>query len=82
MQTVKFAGVPFLGLGPTSCRWPMGGLQEPANFFCGEPVVLGCSWCEKHRLRALTPAAASKYAATSGKDPHSLSPPRLTLVND
>jgi hypothetical protein len=39
-------------LGFGSCRWPVGSSPGPTEFFCGEPVVLGCSWCAEHRKRA------------------------------
>ncbi len=36
-------------LRTNSCRWPLGGMWEHAEFFCGEPSVPGGSWCKEHR---------------------------------
>jgi hypothetical protein len=43
-----------------SCRWPVAPSAGPTEFFCGEPAVLGCSWCETHRRRAFLPTRAKR----------------------
>ncbi len=40
-----------------TCRWPLGGPWEPVEFFCGQPTVPGCSWCQEHRKRAFSGTA-------------------------
>ena len=52
MQTDESSGVRLWDLRMTSCRWPLGGTWAPAEFFCGEPAIAGCSWCKEHRQRA------------------------------
>jgi hypothetical protein len=59
MQTEGASGVRLWDLRRTSCRWPLGGAWEHAEFFCGEPIVSGCSWCKEHRLRAYSRATAT-----------------------
>ena len=39
-----------------SCRWPLGGMWDEPEFFCGEPTQPGCSFCVEHRQRAFTRA--------------------------
>ena len=39
-------------LGPDQCRWPLGGLKDRAEEFCGEPIVKGKPYCEPHAKRA------------------------------
>jgi hypothetical protein len=47
--------VRLLDLALGSCRWPISPTAGPTEYFCGEPAVLGCSWCEEHRRRAFVP---------------------------
>src|SRR3954462_6225573 len=51
MQTHSIGQVRLPDLKFSSCRWPLGGTFEKAKFFCGEPTIGGCSWCEEHRKR-------------------------------
>jgi hypothetical protein len=37
----------FLDLKPNSCRYSVG---DPIEFFCGDPIVKGHSWCQRHCL--------------------------------
>ena len=39
-----------------SCRWPLGGIWEHVEFYCGEPSTPGCSWCKEHRKRVFARA--------------------------
>lgn len=41
-----------------SCRWPLGGTHEHAEFFCGATTVPGCPYCQEHSKRAFARAAA------------------------
>ena len=45
-------GVRLWDLRSSSCHWPLGGLLEHVEFFCGEPAVPGCPYCREHRKRA------------------------------
>ena len=38
-------------IGPDQCRWPLGGLKDRAEEFCGEPVVKGRPYCAPHCAR-------------------------------
>jgi hypothetical protein len=35
-----------------SCRWPLGGILEHVEFFCGEPCTAGSPYCKEHSKRA------------------------------
>lgn len=50
-------GVRLLDLRHSSCRWPLGGAWDHAEFFCGAPAVPGCSWCKEHQKRAFARAS-------------------------
>jgi hypothetical protein len=43
-------------LRTNSCRWPLGGIWEHVEFFCGDPTVPGGSWCKEHRERVFSRA--------------------------
>jgi GcrA cell cycle regulator len=50
-------GTPILQLRECSCRWPLGGLREPAARFCGGRKIAGGSpYCAEHTDRALATA--------------------------
>lgn len=35
------------------CKWPMGRTEHrPPYFYCGQPALLGCSWCKVHFKKA------------------------------
>ena len=41
------------------CRWPSGGpYDRPPFFYCGEPAILGTSWCKKHARKVFTRGVA------------------------
>ncbi len=40
-----------MGLGRTTCRWPVGTVGTPEFFFCGA-TVSGTVYCERHRAAA------------------------------
>ena len=41
------------------CRWPSGGpYDRPPFFYCGEPAILGLSWCKKHARKVFTRGVA------------------------
>jgi hypothetical protein len=61
MQTEGVSGVRLSDLRRMSCRWPLGGTWEHAEFFCGETVVPGCSWCKEHQKRAYARATAKSH---------------------
>lgn len=52
-------GVRLWDLRPSNCHWPLGGLFEHVEFFCGEPTEPGCPYCEDHRKRAFVRAPAA-----------------------
>jgi GcrA cell cycle regulator len=41
-----------------ACRWPIGEPWERAKFFCGEPTVIGRSWCERHLRMVFAPPSS------------------------
>jgi len=45
-------GVTLCELRRTSCRWPLGGMLEHVEFYCGEHTSAGCPYCSEHRKRA------------------------------
>jgi hypothetical protein len=59
-QSARSRPVRLLQLKPRRCRWPLGGLLDRAEFFCGEPTVEDCSWCAKHRVLAFVGPAKDK----------------------
>ena len=66
METDKETeGVRLWDLGPNSCRWPLGGPLEHAEFFCGAPKEPGSQYCKKHRKRAFDRTAPFDRAAHS-----------------
>ena len=56
METDRVKGVRLWELRTTSCRWPLGERWDHVEFFCGEPIIRGCSWCKEHRARAFVRA--------------------------
>jgi hypothetical protein len=67
MGTDKAKGVRLRNLRKTSCRWPLGGMWEHVEFFCGEPALPGCSWCTEHRKRAFS-RSASPLSRDTGRE--------------
>ena len=51
-------------LGPDQCRWPLGGLKDRAEEFCGEPTAKDKTYCKTHHARA--------YLKPYGSDEHSI----------
>jgi len=51
-QTQK--GVRIWELREGQCKWPIGGLLERPEFFCGAPTSPGSPWCQVHRAVAFT----------------------------
>ena len=49
---LRFNQLTFRDGEPAECRWPLGGIYDRAEFFCGAPVVLGKSFCLAHCKRA------------------------------
>lgn len=47
-------GITIWELKDNLCKWPMGGLLDPPEFFCGAPISPGCPWCSAHRIVAFT----------------------------
>ena len=43
-------------LRTNSCRWRLGGQCEHVEFYCGEPIIPGSSWCAEHRKRVFARA--------------------------
>ncbi len=48
-QTKPRRRVPFLGLGPGACRFPLGRISDPPDRFCGEPAPAGSPYCPSCR---------------------------------
>lgn len=48
------------------CKWPVGGLLEPPELFCGAPTTPGSPWCPIHRTIAFTREPSRENA---GKPP-------------
>lgn len=52
------AQVPLLLARDGQCRYFMS--EQPDWIVCGDPVVLGSSWCGKHRAKCFTPTARQR----------------------
>ena len=50
----KGPGISIWELKDNLCKWPMGGLLDPPELFCGAATTPGCPWCEEHRAIAFT----------------------------
>jgi GcrA cell cycle regulator len=35
-----------------TCRWIDGDVREPGWRYCGQPTLVGRSWCAEHHARA------------------------------
>lgn len=46
-MTDGVSGRQLMELGPDDCRYPFG---EGPFTFCGDPAIIGSSYCELHRL--------------------------------
>ncbi|HEX2136037.1 MAG TPA: GcrA family cell cycle regulator [Microvirga sp.] len=75
METERKAGVRLWDLLGNSCHWPLGGLSERVEFFCGEPTKPGRPYCAEHQRRAFV----RPYAARTRDKPATESPPDETL---
>ncbi len=58
MSTVAKAKLRLWDLRTNTCRWPLGDLWQPAEFFCGDATFPGSAYCCEHRQRSL-PAGRS-----------------------
>jgi hypothetical protein len=56
-------GVRFLDLPANGCRWPLGAVNDRAEFFCGAPRKPGRSYCGLHHGIAYPPAAKAHSGA-------------------
>ena len=45
-------GIRLWDLRSSTCHWPLGGLLDHVEFFCGQPTEPGCPYCREHRKRA------------------------------
>jgi hypothetical protein len=61
MQVESSAFVRLWDLRPNRCRWPLGGLWDRVEFFCGKPADGGCSYCREHRKRAFSRLACKAH---------------------
>jgi GcrA cell cycle regulator len=41
-------GVAFFDLRHGQCNFPVGSLNDPPKWFCGEPALIGKPYCEGH----------------------------------
>jgi len=48
----KKEGVSLLELTSHTCRWPIGDPKDPDFHFCGQEVMSGKNYCEKHMAEA------------------------------
>lgn len=46
------SGISFEELREGLCKFPLGGIKEPPERFCGEPTQSGMPYCPKCRLKA------------------------------
>lgn len=65
----KGSGITIWELRDNLCKWPMGGLLDPPELFCGAPVVAGCPWCTEHRAVAFTREPSKDAAGSLNKQP-------------
>jgi len=56
------AKVQLVDLTDGCCRWPIGDPGKPGFGFCGEPKVLGISYCAPHAARAFAASAVNLAA--------------------
>lgn len=50
--------VPFLLVRDSQCKWPLWGKDEKPgadSLCCGEPALVGSSWCRHHMARCIQP---------------------------
>lgn len=48
-------GVGFFALREGRCKYPLGGIAEPASRFCGAAAPAGCPYCAAHAAIAFQP---------------------------
>lgn len=47
-------GITFGDLREGRCKYPLGAIEEPPEWFCGEPAPIGKAYCEKCQAKAYT----------------------------
>jgi hypothetical protein len=48
----KRKGIPFETLREGRCKFPLGAINDPPEWFCGEPAPIGAVYCERCRSKA------------------------------
>lgn len=73
----------FMQLENIHCRWPIGAVEDPVEFYCGAPeadVSGGEAWCCAHRRRAFTrpmPALDRARALVAGRKSGPVAPTQI-----
>ncbi len=61
-------GIRFMKLREGLCKFPLGGLYDPPERFCGEPMLVGspyCRACQRIAYTRATPASRKRPAIAS-----------------
>ena len=45
-------GITFAELREGRCKFPLGTINDPPEWFCGEPVPIGAVYCERCQAKA------------------------------
>ena len=48
----KRKGIPFEKLREGRCKFPLGAINDPPEWFCGEPAPIGAVYCERCQAKA------------------------------
>ena len=67
METDRKEGIRLWDLPRNSCHWPLGGLLEHVEFFCGAPTKPGCPYCADHRKLAFVRPYTARKEKPAGK---------------
>jgi hypothetical protein len=45
-------GIPFAELREGRCKFPLGTITDPIEWFCGDPAPIGKAYCERCQAKA------------------------------
>ena len=51
-RDAKSHGIEFTDLREGRCKFPLGGINDPPERFCGEPTMAGMPYCSSCQLKA------------------------------
>jgi GcrA cell cycle regulator len=62
-KPVEKKNITTLTLTIDTCRWPLGDPTEPDFHYCGEPPLIGHSYCDRHDTQSYQSVRRKKSAA-------------------